>query len=480
MIRDAFPLSGSTVSGTAIRTMVVAILLLSVAIAPVAASAPVEATDGEGIVAPSQSTATPTEDSATATPANTTTQNETNQTGGPTLASQLRVTPAVPDADYVSVTVVESDERFNTTGSFATFTLSEPVDAVRVEQPNADARLLGDGSVVRVEYASDAAPGDQASLYTVELFFEDGSTTSFDLLATQTDITASPAINPAYGEHIEYLESQAQAMGYDADPDGVRAYVENREERAEFFEGLWTDQIETFVNLRIAQAFSPLDWVAAIVTLMLLAYWLNRRHGWILRMHQLAVNKSEIVREAVRQRAERERNAAAKHPLSEIDEIGHNAHRFWSKMGVETVENMIQVACKGIVATNEQGGPKTDEDGNIILAHQGVDDLAAVDPLTERELRENTWLKPVILEGRLRASTALSHIEQALLVAEKDYNRGAEVRETRMQVQELLRELQGWDNGTREKHSTSGTLELPDAESAGSHRSDRTATGGDD
>ncbi|QIO25442.1 hypothetical protein [Haloarcula sp. JP-L23] len=452
-------------------TVLVAILALTSVAMPAAATA-TETTltrlDTSGVVAQATN--------------NTTANTSANTTSGPTTASQVRITPAIPDADYVSVTVVESDERFNTSGTFATFALSESVDAVRIEQPNAEARLLGDGSVVQVQYDQQAAPGDNPSLYTVELFFADGSTRTFDLLATHTDVTASPAINPAYETHIEYLETQAADMGYDADPKGVRAYVENREERAEFFEGLWTEQVKTFIGLRIAQAASPLDWVAGIAIIALVAYWLNRRHGWVLRIQQLAVSRAELVREAVRQEAERQRNAAAKHPLSEVDGIGNNAQRFWTKMGVETVENMIQVSCKGIVAADEHGGAKTDTDGNIILAHQGVDDLAAVEPLTERELRENTWLKPVILEGRLRASTALSHIEQALLVAEKDYNRGAEVRETRLQVQELIKDLQGRDDGTAEKHSRQGKLELPgdqhDRDPSG--RPSGSPSGGDD
>ncbi|WP_135306354.1 hypothetical protein [Haloarcula amylovorans] len=437
--------------------VLVAILALSSVVMPAAAAA----TDSTPVRLDTPDTVAQTANNTTAT----------NTSNGPTTASQTRITPAIPDADYVSVTVVESDQRFNTSGTFATFALSEPVDAVRIEQPNARARVLGDGSVVQVQYDRKAAPGDNPSLYSVELFFADGSTRTFELLATNTDVTASPSINPAYEEHIEYFESQAEDMGYDADPEGVRAYVENREDRAQFFEGLWTDQIKTFIGLRFAQAASPLDWVAGITIIAIVAYWLNRQHGWVLRIQQLAVSRAELVREAVRQEAERQRNAAAKHPLSEVDGIGNNAQRFWTKMGVETVENMIQVACKGIVAADEHGGAQTDEDGNIILAHQGVDDLVAVEPLTERELRENTWLKPVILEGRLRASTALSHIENALLVAEKDYNRGAEVRETRMQVQELIRDLQGRKDGTMEKHSRQGRLELP------SDQHDRDPTG---
>lgn len=412
---------------------------------------------------------------------NSTTNNSTtspNDGSTPTIASQVRITPAPPDADYVSITVVNSDERFNSTGTFATFQISQPVDAVRTKQPHASARVLGD-HVIQIQFDRQAAPGDRASLYTVEMFFSDGSSRSFEVMAHNTDITATPSIDPGYASVIDYLENNAKGMGFKATPEGVKAYVQNREERANLFEGLWKEQIETFITLRMAQAFSPLDWVAAIVLLGLLLYWLNSKIGWVMRAQQFAGSKAEMIREALRQEAEEQRNAAAKHSLGDVDGIGRNAERFWKKLGIETVENMIQVTCKGIVATDEHGAAKINEDGHIVLAHQGVADLQAVEPLTERNLRENTWLKPVILEGRLRASTALANIENALLVAEMDYNRGAEVRETRLAVQELLADLQGKNDGTDAKYSSSGTLELPSASNHDS-RPGGAPSGGDD
>ncbi|WP_276257219.1 hypothetical protein [Halomontanus rarus] len=382
---------------------------------------------------------------------------------GPTDASQVRLTPDIPDADYVGIETRESDETYNTSGTFATFTLSRPVESVRVNEPGASASMVGDGSVVRIEYESDAAPRDMSSLFTLELFFADDSTKTVDLYATNTDVSANTRIDPAYEDFIEYVQGQAESADYATDPDGLQSYVEYKEERATLLEGLWSEQIQTFIALRMAQAFSPLDWVALIGVVALLSLFASRKHGWVLRAQQIATSKAELVREAVRQDYEQQRNAAAKHALEDIEGIGRNDSRYWRNVGIETVDDMIQIACKGIVAVDDDGHIEQDDDGNDVFAHHGIDDLRKVDPITEKALREKTWLKPLIIEGRLRATTALSNIERALLTAEREYSRGNEVREARMQVQEMIAELRGEREFADAKTSTYGARELPRA-----------------
>ena len=383
---------------------------------------------------------------------------------GPSDASQVRLTPDIPDADYVSVETAESDERYNTSGTFVTFSLSRPVESVRVAEPGAEAALVGDGSVVRVQYASDAAPRDQQTLFTLQLYFPDDSTKQVELYATNTDVSANTRIDPGYESFIEYVESNAEDEGYATDPEGLEAYVQHKEDRAQLLEGLWTKQIETFIALRIAQLFSPLDWIAIITFVALLSLYLSRKHGWMLRAQQIATSKADLVREAVRQDYEQQRNAAAKHSLEDIEGIGRNDSRYWRNVGIETVDDVIQVACKGIVAVDEHGHIEQDDNGNDIFEHHGVEDLKSVDPLTEKSLREKTWLKPLIVEGRLRAATALSNIERALLTAEREYNRGNEVRETRMAVQEMLAELRGERSGADAKTSTYGPRRIESRE----------------
>src|SRR6056297_3051105 len=79
-------------------------------------------------------------------------ENSTTNDSTATQAELVRITPANPNEDYLSIQTQSSDAVYNTTGPHATFSLSEPVDAARIQQTNANAQVLGDGSVIRVEY----------------------------------------------------------------------------------------------------------------------------------------------------------------------------------------------------------------------------------------------------------------------------------------------------------------------------------------
>lgn len=397
-----------------------------------------------GAAAPTVAADGPTVDdspSVASIQANNTTDNSTAD-NTPSLGKRVRVTPVQNSEDYLSIKTRSSDEAFNTKGPFATFSLSEPVTAARISQPKAQAEVLGDGSVIRVAYADDAA-GNKSSLYTVELFFKDGSSHTIDLYASETDVSVEAAKYSAYTGFIDYTLKQAEDAGYERSPSGAEKYLKNQEKRAKLFDSLFSEQIMMFLSLLLAAAQNFVSWIVAIAIIAGLAIFLERKHGWILRLQQMAESRAELMREAVRQDYEERRNSAAKHPLEDVSEIGINASRYWSELGVETIDDMVEVACKGVVKVDERGNIEYDDEGNVVFAHHGVEDLADVDPLTTEQLRSQTWLGPLILEGRLAATTALSNIEAALLVAEKDYNRGNEVRDARRTVAELNARLSG-------------------------------------
>jgi hypothetical protein len=357
-------------------------------------------------------------------------------------ASQVRITPDVPGEDYVSVRVAEPDEVFNTSGGFATFSLSRPVESARITQDKASVAVVGDGSVIRVSYADDAAPRNSTSLYTLELYFTDGSKKTVDLYATDTAVSASTAIDPKWQGVIDYLTTEAKDAGYGTTPSDVQGWIEDTQKRAQIFENFWSRYIEEYVTLKIAQVLNPIQWVELIGLIALISVFWSRKYGWILTLQQLSMPISKLQREAARQDYEKSRKAAAQHKISDIAEIGTNAARYWrSEMGVETVDDMVEIAAKGIVAKDENGDVLKDENGDIVYAHHGIEDLMQADPVTHRTLRDQTWLRPLLVDPRLNASTALANIERALRVAEKDYKRGNEVRKTRMQVEELIEEL---------------------------------------
>jgi hypothetical protein len=370
-------------------------------------------------------------------------ENSTTNESTATQADLVRVTPSNPNEDYLSIETQSSDAVYNTSGPYATFSLSEPIDAARIEQSKANARVLGDGSVLRVEYEDDAANGGNASLYTAELFFNDGSTRTIDLYATQTAVSLDGAEYAKYSSFVDYTLEKAESNGYERTEEGARNYLEAQEERAELFDSLFTEQVIMFIAILMQAARNFITWVVAIGLIAGLAIYFERKHGWILRLQQMAESRAELMREAVRQDYEERRNTAAKHPLEDVKEIGPNAARYWRELGIETVDDMIEAACKGIVSLTEDGRIEYDDEGSVVYSHHGVDDLQDADPLTMEQLRSQTWLEPVILEGRLAPTTALSNIESALMVAEKDYNRGNEVRDARRTVSELNERLAG-------------------------------------
>ncbi|WP_135823088.1 hypothetical protein [Halostella litorea] len=455
---------GSTARRIGLLALVVAVLASSLAVPAAAAGPTPDSTQTDFADQPVQQPFDPNE-TTTAPPqegnetdGNSTTTNGTdpngtdgNGTAGPvTDASQVRITPDVPDEDYVSVTVAENDAVFNTSGGFATFTLSRPVEAARITQQQADANVLAGGRVVRVAYTDDAARRNSTSLYQLDLYFADGSNKTVDLYATNTALSASTAIDPDWKPFIDWASSQADSADYNTSVSGVLSWAKDTKNRAELFSGLWTDQIENYVSLKLAQLLNAFQWVELVAILTIVTMYWSRKHGWILKFQQLSMPIAKLQREAARQDYERSRKAAAQHKLAEVEEIGTNAARYWrSEMGVETVDDMVELACKGIVAKDENGDVLYDEEGDIVYAHHGVEDLLQVDPVTQRTLREQTWLKPILVDPRLNAATALSNIERALRVAEKEYKRGNEVRQTRMQVEELIEELtssRGYDS----------------------------------
>lgn len=402
-----------------------------------------------GAVAPAAAAEAPTDltpsiqsNESNTTATNTTSNTTTADSNDPTQAESVRITPENYEEDYLETETRTTDEAYNTSGPFASFSLSEPVESVRVEQSKADARVLGGGTAIRIEYDNDAADSN-ASLYTAELFFADGSSHVIDLYATTTDVSVEAAEYAEYSGYIDYSNTQAEEAGYDSTPEGTQSYLEEKEEQAKLFDSLFTEHVLMFLSVVFAAAQNFVTWIVVIAIVAGIAIYFERKHGWILRLMQRVESRGEIIREAIRQDYEDRRNAAAKHALEDVREIGPNAARYWRELGAETVDDMIEITCKGIVKTDREGRIVYDDDGNLVFAHHGVDDLKDIDPLTLEQLRSQTWLSPLILEGRLAPTTALSNIESALLVAEKEYNRGNEVRDARRTVEELNARLTG-------------------------------------
>ncbi|RDZ49689.1 hypothetical protein C5C07_20115, partial [Haloferax sp. Atlit-4N] len=223
--------------------LVLAVLLVLTAIVPV------------GAVAAAPSSAAQEALDSPATVAQVSTSNNTTSTG-PTVADQARVTAVTFDEDYLRTTR-EDENSFNATGSYAVFAVSQNVEAARVTQPKAEAKVLDGARTVRVSFAPDAAPPGQRSLYTLELYFEDGSTRSFDLYASQTDqIVASAELREAQ-DLLDQMRADAEERGYATNVDGLEDFYEWQKEQAELFSNLFGPQLEKFFAWLIFTVTTP-------------------------------------------------------------------------------------------------------------------------------------------------------------------------------------------------------------------------------
>jgi len=113
----------------------------------------------------------------------------------------------------------DSDAEYaTTTGPFALFSLSAPAENARIAQSAAGAQLLEGEQTLRVDYDDDAAPTDGESYYEVELFFEDGSTKTIGLTASETGVSVAASDYAEYQALIEEMEEPATERGFEATP----------------------------------------------------------------------------------------------------------------------------------------------------------------------------------------------------------------------------------------------------------------------
>jgi len=118
----------------------------------------------------------------------------------------------------------DSDAEYATTGPFALFSLSAPAENARIAQSAAGAQLLEGEQTLRVDYDDDAAPTDGESYYEVELFFEDGSTKTIGLTASETGVSVAASDYAEYQALIEEMEEPATERGFEATPEGLIEY----------------------------------------------------------------------------------------------------------------------------------------------------------------------------------------------------------------------------------------------------------------
>jgi len=382
------------------RLVLVSLLLVALLTAPIGGAVAVAAADtGAADTATLQA-----DDNTTATP----TPNNSSS-DDPTTASQVRLTPINFEEEFLSVSVRDADAAYDTAGPFVVFSASSEIDAARIPQGPATATVLEGGKQVKVTYSDDAAPTDEESLYTLELYFTDGSQKTIDLYATETNVSVDAARLSEYEDVIDELQVLAEEHGYDTDPESLMEYLTWVNDRADLIDGFLTESAAQLIAIAIAAARNWLTWLLGLGGIALVATWLSSRYGDMLESLQNDVGRAERKRRELELAYEEQKQTADEHTLDEVSAIGSNAIYWDDAYGTRSPAQLAKLAANGAHVRGEDGLEK---------AHNGVNDL-------DVESLEDSWLEPVIRENRIpTAKQALGELKATLEWMETKHNLG--------------------------------------------------------
>jgi len=402
-----------------------------------AALSPVDSVDGTAAPreATNGTTTTPTTaptptngNGSDSSPSGTDTGTDDNETefDSPSQADSVRITPVRSQEPYRSVTVAKKDSVFNTTGPAVLFSLSEPLEAARIGQAPAQASVLSGGRAVLVEYADDAAPAGRQSLYTVDLYFEDGSKKAVSLYARQTAVSVAAAELKEFEGALETLRDNAESEGYDSsDPEALVNYLDWVQQRADLVSGFLGPEAMELVATALMLFDNPLFWLVIIAILGIAGYYLRARFGDLLDIVENDPGRSTRKRQQLQQLYRDQQRAATEEDLENV--IGYEATYWADAFGVRDPA--------GLANLFHRGQHVRSEDGSIEPLHGGASDIDAQNP-------GQSWLEPVLRGDQLATpQQALGHAKDVLKHMETEYNMGHVYRETLDDVDHLLDEL---------------------------------------
>lgn len=415
------PTDTTPTSRSARSALLLALVLVVAAVAPVATAGAVVNGGAPGPAQANNSTTTttqPTTTTAAPTPASN---------GTPTMADRVRITPFKYDESFLSIQTAERDAVFNTSGPFAQFELSEPVDAARISQPKAKATVLEGGQQVRVSYADSAAGRNRQTLYTLELFFADGSSKQVRLYATKTGVSVAAAQFTGYRDFLDDMCDDAEEHGYECSPSGVADYHQWEKERADLVDHWLSKRVMAAIAILMSAATNWVIWVLVLGTLALLGYWLADKYGHVLDL--VANDPGEAARKVDQLEAQklRQRQNANEEPLEAVDAVGSDAVYWRDGFGTKSPAQLANLAARGMI--------KRTQDGETEVVHRGVEDLDA-------ETIRDSWLTRVVSPNRIAThQQAVAQLKAACEFMESQYGQGHLYRETADEAARLLDEL---------------------------------------
>jgi hypothetical protein len=372
-------------------------------------------------------TATPTPTPAESpTPTPTANDSTSGDSGPPTTAEQARIAPIKFQAGYLNSEVRETDQAFNTTGEFVVLSVSERVTAARISQQPAEAQILEGGQQVKVDYQPNAAPAGETSLYQLELYFEDGSSRTVQLYASETEQSVAAARLQEWEPTIDTLCEFATEHGYECNPDSAEEFLVWVNDRADLVDGFLTRQVSRFVGWVILGTRNPLTILVVIGVVALAAAYRQRKHGDILQALQQMADRYTTKVQKLELDYERAKRTADDDDLADVPAIGTTWEQYWTDaFGVKSPLQLARLAAAGEEVYTEDGLQKR---------HDGVGDLEA------GELRDS-WLEPVIRHIGDEKVT-LNHLLRTFEWVEAEHNLGHHFRDARNRTEDLLDETQ--------------------------------------
>jgi len=449
------------------KRVVLALVLVSTLLTPVLGAGLVEAARGtpsetSGLSGPLALQATANNSSTpTPTPAPTSTpaaNASSDASGAPVAGETVRILPVQLEADFVSTTTEKQGEVYNTSGPFAFFSFSEPVDEAAIQQDGAKATVLEGRQIVRVEYEPDAAPVGKQSLYRLQLWYADGSQGALELYASETSVSVGAAEMEKYRPVLLPMLEDAEEAGYERSPEGLESHYSDLQETAQLLDSLFTEQAARLFASLFGIVTNPLGIAATLILAALIAFWQLRRNGQTLEILTNDSGKAARLRERLWIEYKNQQQTAADESLRELKGVGEMGEIYWNDaFGVDTTAGLAELFRQGIPVRRN---------GEVQLVG-GVDSL-------EAETIDSSWLEAVCREHRLPSpEIALSHGKAALHRMISTYGMAHHYQPAYERVRELIDELDESRDVTRH---TATTSRFGTSSSSGSNP----APGGDD
>lgn len=398
--------------------------------------------------------------------ANNSTATPNGSQDGLGVAQQTRISPVKMGEEYARVSARDEADAYSVIGPNAIFSASNDVAAAEIKQPGASAQVKDGSRTIAVNFASDASPGDEYSLYTLTLYFSDDSQKSLDLYVRRTNQFVAPASLQELDGLRQNICTDAKNAGYEeCTAENLEEYYNSVYDTAQILSNFLSPELQAAFVAIIAIAQSGLLLVIFAIIGMAGAFYIIKYHGDNIKKKVHDTHNAYVQKRRDFQMFYKEqREHAAEEPLSEIDEIGASDTALRDGFGYSTVKDFADDLAFGEPKRTPEntfrrratdggepadGGSAAPGDGNgfpddIEMAHEGIHELEHSDSLLQEWPGEGIQRTPLtqtefLVYGMLSLKRMAHHYGQ------QEYVDAYE--KTRAKVQEFTNGNRRYDRG---------------------------------